>query len=185
MEKKLINFGIDKLYIAKLTQDDELSYAYDSLLRLEGVQDLKVTEIAEEYTLQGDNGTVDVVTKTTGFEVEIAHGVLTYDELKILKAGEVVETTDATSGDVTGRKYITKSSDKGDFFGLIGVVESSNSKIVLAKVKAISVEIPYSNLTHSVVNIKAKALKRENDNVMRIMEQEGTLTAADITDFDA
>lgn len=178
LEKRIINFGIDKVFIAKITADDELAATYGGLVRLEGVQDLKITETSEEFELSGDNGTVDIISRNSGYEVEVSHGVLTLEELQLLQNGELIEDVDGN------RKYVTKASDSGEYFGLIGVVENSNTKVILAKVKAISIEIPYSNLTHSVVNIKAKALKRNFDGVMRVLTQDTISKVAAITDFD-
>jgi hypothetical protein len=184
---KLIQFGIDKVYIAVLTKDDATGATYDStigLVRLEGVTDLKIKSQSKAYNLDGDNGTVDVRSITSGFDVECDYGILTLDQLHMLKAGTIVEKTDGT-GNVISRKYVTKGSDQAQYFGLIGVVESSNTKIILTKVKATDVEIPNSNLSYAIVKLTASAVKRDFDGVMHMIQEDATLTPASLADFDS
>lgn len=184
LKKTITSFGIDKVYIAKLIKDDETGFTYDSnLLRLEGVSELNATEQASEYQLEGDNGIVEVLSIVTGLDLSVNYGVFSFEQLAIMKGGELVETEDV-GGEVTARKYITRNSDQGDYFGVIGVIENSNTKIIIPKVKAVTVEIPHSNLTHAVVAMAAKAIKRNSDGVISIRKQDASATAAAISDFD-
>lgn len=184
MNKKIIFFGVEDLKVAELVQDDSTGASYGSeLLHLEGCQNLKISEITTEQELRGDNGIVDTRSKREGYEIEIAHGVMTLDQLKLMFGGEIVETFDAVdTTKIIKRRYIQRDSDKGKPFGLIGVAEEQ--KVILPKVVALNVDIPFQTSTHAVVNIKAKAFKRVFDGVMRIMDQNETTTAPALTDFD-
>lgn len=189
LQKKLINFGIDEAHVASQTQDDATGRAYDEvlgLIRLEGMQDLKITEVSSDYTLQGDNGTVDVRSITEGYEVELTYGAPTLEQAKIFKGAELVETKDVGNVNVIKRELKFKGSDSAGYLGLIGVVNSSGMKIVLPKLKVISIEIPYSNLTHSVFTVKAKALKSDFDKVVQklIQEDPADMTAPSLADFE-
>lgn len=189
LQKKLINFGIDEVHVGALVEDSATARTYDNilgLLRLEGAQDLKITEVSSDYTLQGDNGTVDVRSITEGYEIELTYGAPTLEQAKLFKGATLVEQMDPVETTKVIKRTLTfKSTDQAGYLGLIGVVASSGIKVVLPKLKVISVEVPYSNLTHSVFTVKAKALKSDFDKVMQKMIQEdpAARTAPALTDF--
>lgn len=181
LPKKILHFGMDEGYIAKLTEANDGTFTYDELVRVEGIQSLKATEVSNEYTLPGDNGTIDVRSQLEALEIEMTNGALTLENLKIMRNGTIVE--EKTGEDVTSRTYVTTVDDKPSYFGFIGVVKSSNSFIIIPKVKAINVDIPFANLSYAICTMKGKAIKRDKDGVMRLDKQLKEYRKPTIEDF--
>lgn len=184
--KDLIPFSLDSAWLAKLLQDNSTAVEYDEVLGLiqaKGISEIKCTPIQSEYSLEGDNGIVDVQTVLEGYDLEWTNGIMTFDEMKLLENGTVESILDTDGSTIIGYRYVNKSSDKPNFFGVVGAVDSQNMKVAFPKCKVTSVEISFANKEYAVLSVKAKAIRRDNDKAMRFLSYTDTLKAPSIDDL--
>jgi hypothetical protein len=181
LDDKIIFYGAEQLYIAEILEDTLTGTTYGPLIWVEGVTTVNAEEQVETKDLPGDNGTIDTRSSTTNFDVELGVSVITHALLKTFKGGEIIETKDA-EGNVVKRRWIQRGNDSGKYFGAI-CVTGDGEKLILPKVKASVVKIQHQTNDYAAVTVTAKALKRQSDGAMRIMESDANAGAPNVADF--
>ena len=179
----MMQFGIDELYLARIMDNDEgdetTPPTYDAvtgLIRLRGTSSFEAPFTMDSYDLEGDNGIVDTLSKASGSEIKVEFGVLRLEHFTHLFGNEVM----TAGGD---QVLIRRTTDSPNFLGIIGVIHSSQTKIILPVCKAINIEMSYSNLEHVVCSLTLKGIRRRSDNALQIIRQTPDLPVAAITDF--
>jgi hypothetical protein len=174
-------FGIDELWIAPLVDNspgtDTEPPAYGELVRLRGVSSFSPVVTAESYDLEGDNGIVTTLSRASGMEIEVEHGVARLDTLETLMGAELITSADGE------QVLVRRSTDNSNHVGVIGIIYSSQTAVVIPVAKAINFEMEYSNLEFGVVSLTLKGLRRPLDNALQIIRQTPDIPVADVGMF--
>ena len=181
---ELLSFGIDELYLAAVTDegDETTPPTYDAelgLIRLRGTSSFEANPVSESYELEGDNGIVDSISKTSGLEISVEYGVLELEHYSRLMGSEIVTATDGSVN------LIHRTSDRPGLVGLIGYISSSQSFVICPIARASEISIPHSNLEHAVVSLTLTGIRRRSDNAIKIIKQIDAPRTPTIADFDA
>lgn len=171
-------FGIRELHIAPIVSDDATGTTYGELIRCQGIQDFSVSPQSSEYTLEGDDTLQAVETLLEGFQFSFSNGVVSLEQRQALEGGTITQTL---AGD---NVYVNNTSDAPQYFGVIGrVAGDANTKVILPKCKATSVEQSFAQKSFALLTVSGTAIKRESDGHLKL-QYENT-DPISVTDFNA